>query len=76
MNTHTWSLTLRPSIEVVFCPDSLSFMTENGRIGSLRCKSSPRVTEMVQNWVLWTKSVRDIVIFHFSILVVLRPIYG
>ena len=55
MRTHTWSLTLRSSTEVIFCHQTLSFMTGNGRIRSLRRKSRPRVTETVQNWVLWTK---------------------
>ena len=47
MRTHTWPLTLRSSSEVIFCHQILSFVTENGRIGSLRRKSSPRVTESV-----------------------------
>ena len=44
MSTHTRSLTLRPSTEVTFGHESLSFMSENGRIRSLRRKSRPRVT--------------------------------
>ena len=55
MSTHARSLTLRSSTEVIFGHKTLSFMTENGRIRSLRRKSRPRVTETVQNWVLWTK---------------------
>ena len=47
MRTHAWSLTLRSSTEVIFCHEILSFVTGNGRIGSLRRKSSPRVTESV-----------------------------
>ena len=47
MRTHAWSLTLRSSTEVISCHDILSFVTGNGRIGSLRHKSSPRVTESV-----------------------------
>ena len=49
MRTHEWSLTLRSSTEVIFCHEILSFVTGNGRIGSLRRKSSPRVTESVYN---------------------------
>ena len=45
MRTHVWSLTLRSSTEVISCHEILSFVTGNGRIGSLRRKSSPRVTE-------------------------------
>ena len=55
MSTLTRSFTLISSIEVIFCHETLSWMTENGRIRSLSRKSSPRVTETVQNWVLWTK---------------------
>ena len=47
MRTHAWSLTLRSSTEVIFCHEILSFVTGNGRIGSLRLKSIPRVTESV-----------------------------
>ena len=54
-STHARSLTLRSSTEVIFCHETLSYMTENGRIRSLRRKSNPRVTETVQNWVLWVK---------------------
>ena len=49
MSTHARSLTLRSSTEVIFGHETLSFMTENGRIGSLRRKSSPHVTELVEN---------------------------
>ena len=47
MRTHEWSLTLRSSTEVISCHEILSFVAGNGRIGSLRRKSSPRVTESV-----------------------------
>ena len=47
MRTHAWSLTLRSSTEVIFGHEILSFVTGNGRVGSLRRKSSPRVTESV-----------------------------
>ena len=56
MRTRAWSLTLRSSTEVIFCHQTLSFMTGNGRIRSLRRKSRPRVTETVQNWVLWVNN--------------------
>ena len=49
MSTHARSLTLRSSTEVIFGHETLSFMTENGRIRSLRRKSSPHVTELVEN---------------------------
>ena len=49
MSTHERSLTLRSSTEVIFGHETLSFMTENGRIRSLRRKSSPHVTELVKN---------------------------
>ena len=49
MSTHARSLTLRSSTEVIFGHETLSYMTENGRIRSLRRKSRPRVTETVQN---------------------------
>ena len=49
MSTHERSLTLRSSTEVIFGHETLSFMTENGRIRSLRRKSSPHVTELVEN---------------------------
>ena len=47
MRTHVWSLTLRSSTEVISCREILSFVAGNGRIGSLRRKSIPRVTESV-----------------------------
>ena len=48
IRTRARSLTLRSSPAVGFCHEFLSWMAENGCIGSLRPKSSPRVAETVQ----------------------------
>ena len=57
MSTHTRSLALRSPTELISCHDTPSCMnmTENGRIGSMRRKTSPHVAELVKNWVLRTK---------------------
>ena len=66
-STHawSWSLTLRSLTEVSFGHETLSFMTENGWIRSLRRKS----TEMVKIEFCGPKRVRDrdMVIFQFRI---------
>ena len=49
MSTHVRSVTLRSSTEVIFGHETLSFITANGRIRSLRRKLRPNVTELVQN---------------------------
>ena len=48
IRTRARSLTLRSSTDVGSCHEILSWMIENGCIGSLRPKSSPRVSETVQ----------------------------
>ena len=55
IRTRARSLTLRSSTDVGSCHEILSWMAENGWIGSLGPKSSPRVAETIQKWVLWVK---------------------
>ena len=78
MIIHARSFTLVSSTEVIFYHEILSWMTENGWIGSLRRKSRPHVTERSKIEVCGSKSVRDrdMVIFRFRIFIPLKPIHG
>ena len=67
IHTRARSLTLRSSTAVRCCHEFLSWMDANGWIGSLRPKSSPRVTETVQKWVLWIKNCSQPWYGHLSV---------
>ena len=63
---------------MIFCHKPELWLTPNGRMWSLRRKSSPRVNELDENWSLWTKKRPCWFSWYFSkaILFFLQPIHG